>query len=251
MSSAAAKVRNYIKSLDSGTTFTTSHVLKYGSRDAVDNALRRAVRKGLLRRLAAGVFISALNEHNPSAFEIANAKAAAFGKHISTPETVRTESQYANKFLTDGCKSSFNSIHGRLFFSPASPQRLRRASLQDASSQLSKSKDSPAKYGDLLMQPKRHLSYAKQQRGNPFCSDTVQYLPHFVQLPRNKFKTVTNSNKEPPPANFTALAGADTILSALVSLLFPRQARPTRQAAFHHKGSFNSLRFRKRYTAWS
>lgn len=78
-----AKIRRHINNLTTDHLFTTREFLLYGSRAAVDQALSRLVKSGLIQRLARGVFVKA-NPAGPvvSAFEVAKAKAQAFGKQI-------------------------------------------------------------------------------------------------------------------------------------------------------------------------
>jgi hypothetical protein len=125
MSSASSRIRNQIKSLGPGVVFATKQLLCLGTRAAVDHALCRLVGAGAIKRLAAGVFIAvATAAQDPGADEIARVKAAAFNRRIFAQKTVNIGSQTIRKYEIDGCRSSFKSVHGRLFFVPVTAKRL-------------------------------------------------------------------------------------------------------------------------------
>lgn len=118
MPSTASRVRKLLSEIGENVVFTTRHFLKCGTRSGVDHALSRMVNKQQLTRLAAGVFVLATAANGiPPESEIAGAKAQAFGKRI----LVQTAS---DTFRTDGCRSSFVSVHGRLYFVPVSSREL-------------------------------------------------------------------------------------------------------------------------------
>lgn len=74
-------IRRHITRLPRNHIFKTREFLSYGSRTAVDQVLFRMVRSGLIIRLARGVFVRE-GSKIPELFEIARAKAGAFGKQI-------------------------------------------------------------------------------------------------------------------------------------------------------------------------
>jgi hypothetical protein len=123
MASVASMVRSYVDSLGRDVIFATKQLLHCGGRNAIDHALSRLVGQKHVTRLAAGVFVVLSSAEVPSASEIAHKKADAFNKRIF-------ESKVADivqwTFLTNGCRSSFRSIHGRVFFKTASPRRFCR-----------------------------------------------------------------------------------------------------------------------------
>ncbi len=124
MSSVASKVRALARSFAQNVAFTTGQLLCCGTRSAVDTALCRLAKNGVIERLAAGVYryVSSVIE-NPSAFEIAKIKAERFGKRIA--EYARSDfASESLTFNTDGCSSSFNSIYGRLKLKHLSPAKF-------------------------------------------------------------------------------------------------------------------------------
>jgi len=72
-----------INALPDDEIFSTRSMLEYGYRDEVDRALFKLVRTKYIRRLAWGIFIKA-GGREPSAFEVAQVKAEAFGKTLVT-----------------------------------------------------------------------------------------------------------------------------------------------------------------------
>ncbi len=75
-------IRRHIFGLPLGQIFTSRELLSYGRRPAVDQAIARLVRSNVIVRLARGVFVRD-GSPTPSAFEIARAKAEAFGKKLA------------------------------------------------------------------------------------------------------------------------------------------------------------------------
>lgn len=78
-----SRIRRYLVCLDDRQIFTTRDVLDCGTRAAVDQALSRMVKKGILTRLARGVFAKVVEpETKFTVAEVARAKAESFGKRI-------------------------------------------------------------------------------------------------------------------------------------------------------------------------
>jgi hypothetical protein len=79
-------IRAHINRLREDVIFTTRDFLCYGTRSAVDAALHRLIKKDMIIRVARGVFIkwttTALRGDLPTAQEVAQTKARAFGKEI-------------------------------------------------------------------------------------------------------------------------------------------------------------------------
>lgn len=124
--STAGKILQHIVSLGASIIFTTREMLHHGSRSSVDSTLSRLVGKGVIRRLAAGVFVAAKDLLQlPSAFEIAAARAQAFCKRLVKPVMASQLSEDSTTFLTDGCRSSIATVHGRLHFKPVSMRKLK------------------------------------------------------------------------------------------------------------------------------
>jgi len=77
-------IRRFIFMLEKGRLFTTRDCLNFGKRASVDQALCRLVRDGTIVRLARGVFRrNDWNLPHAGAFDVALAKARAFGKTIA------------------------------------------------------------------------------------------------------------------------------------------------------------------------
>jgi hypothetical protein len=84
MVEASVWIFTFVYRLNDGDVFTTRDVLGFGSRAAVDNALKRFVARGLITRLARGVFMRSFGTTRKiSIEEIARVKAAAFKKSVA------------------------------------------------------------------------------------------------------------------------------------------------------------------------
>lgn len=127
MMSTAARVRAIVLNFARNVVFTTGELLACGTRNAVDIELCRLVKSGAIKRLAAGVFanLSSVSEP-PGIVEVARAKAQRFGKRIMC-DTLSSET--VNEFLTDGCTSSFASMHGRIYFWHHAPKSFHNSAL--------------------------------------------------------------------------------------------------------------------------
>lgn len=137
--STAGKIRQFVAQLGADMIFTTESLLRFGTRNAVDLTASRLVKAGMILRLAAGVFVVAGQlSQMPSALSIAEAKAGAFEKVIYAPlSTSRDCEESSTEFLTSGCRTSFQSVHGRLYFKPASLRQLKQTQDAGCSGQIS------------------------------------------------------------------------------------------------------------------
>lgn len=109
----AALIKNHIAKIEDDKPFSTRDFLSYGSRPAVDQALWRLVNAGLIIRVARGLFIKK-DSPIPTIIEVAQAKAAAFGRTIVThgSEAAKSLGLNCNKkneiaYATNGRTSSF------------------------------------------------------------------------------------------------------------------------------------------------
>jgi hypothetical protein len=133
-------VRRFIFNLPEGETFTTRDCLNFGLRSAVDRALSRLVRSGIIRRLARGVFAfdpEGLRQY--SDFEIAKLKAEAFGRKIAKhpsaiagelkidTEDARQQPQDQAIFSTDGHTSKFRVGDRTIHLKRSSTRKMRLA----------------------------------------------------------------------------------------------------------------------------
>lgn len=74
----SAQTKKAVKAMRKGKPFTTRHFLKYGSRAAVDKALSRLVKEGVITRVSRGVFVRPelnkyVGEVPPKPIEVAKA----------------------------------------------------------------------------------------------------------------------------------------------------------------------------------
>jgi hypothetical protein len=148
--STAAFVRGYISQLPKNQLFVTRELLAFGNRDAIDRQLGLLVAKGVIRRMARGVFVRAdLDMVLPAMLDIAKAKARAFGKHLvehgsnlaeefnlkkntaaMTPRQLqrhlKDEQEFkhsAGRFAVLGSSSSFGTYYGRVHFKHVAPKK--------------------------------------------------------------------------------------------------------------------------------
>jgi hypothetical protein len=131
--SATSFIRKMIYGLPEGGTFTTRDCLGYGARAAVDQALSRCVKNGLIRRLARGVFVKDPDQECTfTPIEIATLKAKSFGhtitKHASTIAFelgLKVGDSTEPTFATDGQSSSFRMGDLRIHLKGTAPRKLR------------------------------------------------------------------------------------------------------------------------------
>jgi hypothetical protein len=129
-------IRRHIFSLPEGTVFTTRDFLTYGRRGAVDLALYRLVKSGLIRRLARGVFVrDPFEKMKFSHFEIAKVKAESFGRRITIDPPIQAQwpkldsrqmatTQTEVTFFIDGRTSSFHIGDQVIHLKQISPRKL-------------------------------------------------------------------------------------------------------------------------------
>jgi hypothetical protein len=77
-----ANILMLLAGISKGDIFSTRQFLSCGKRGAVDMAMHRLVKFGLIIRLVPGLFVK-VGSTMPSLEEVSRAKARAFGKHIS------------------------------------------------------------------------------------------------------------------------------------------------------------------------
>jgi Family of unknown function (DUF6088) len=124
MFSAASQIRRYLYNVEEDTLISIRRLLIYGTRRAVDGAVGRLVRAGMLQRVARGLYIKPSGMGVEfSDFEIAEAKARGFGKGVYTHGDVLAAEMGITKpldaavrriFAVEGSASSFNSVNGRI-----------------------------------------------------------------------------------------------------------------------------------------
>ena len=96
----------------------------------MDIELYRLVKNGIIKRLAAGVFMNLVaGIRVPAPVEIARIKAARFGKRIV--ECCNSVSGNDGRiFHTDGTRTSFRTVHGRLHLKHLAPGKFKRQAAQ-------------------------------------------------------------------------------------------------------------------------
>lgn len=134
--SATAFLRKYVAELEEGHIFSTRDVLRFGLRGAVDQAIRRLVKRKTIVRIVRGLFMKTDGSTpKPSVREVAEAKAKAFAKQLWThgmevaqklgiQQLPRTDAN-TYVFATDGASSSFRYGKKRIVFLHVAPRKLR------------------------------------------------------------------------------------------------------------------------------
>jgi hypothetical protein len=129
-------VHRHINSLPLGTLFATRDLLHYGLRCSIDQMMYVMVKAGDLLRLARGIFMKPpMGDFKlPTAFEIAAAKAKAFGKEILTHgidaahamKILESKNSHTT-FSVNGRTTSFWSVHGRIYFEGTNSKDIKKA----------------------------------------------------------------------------------------------------------------------------
>ncbi|MCC7528733.1 MAG: type IV toxin-antitoxin system AbiEi family antitoxin domain-containing protein [Candidatus Melainabacteria bacterium] len=132
---ASAFVRRYVYQLKDGQVFSTREVLHLGSRTSIDQALRDLVKKGMIVRLARGVYRRGDDTLPlPAPLEVATVKATAYGKDLSIhgddllAQLNLSTPQAKSKvliFWVDGGASSFRYGDTKIVFKPASARKIQ------------------------------------------------------------------------------------------------------------------------------
>lgn len=128
MINAAAKIKQFIRTLNSNSIFSSKQLLALGKRETIDSVLCRLVKRGVIVRLAAGIFIVAAGTNElPGTQEIMAVKARNYYKRVLPADhAAKTPSKNPTVFYSDSGKTSFNSVHGRIIFKPLCPAKLHK-----------------------------------------------------------------------------------------------------------------------------
>jgi hypothetical protein len=131
--SAVNFIRRFVFCLPEGEAFTTRDCVAFGLRSAVDRALSRLVKSGIIRRLARGVFArdpDGLRHY--SDFEIARLKAEAFGRKIAKhPSMIAKELGISDEenlepvFSSDGPTTKFRAGDKIIHLKRSSSRKMR------------------------------------------------------------------------------------------------------------------------------
>lgn len=127
-----AQIKRHIANLKPGELFTTRNLLLYGKRGAIDQAVYVLVESDQILRLARGVFMKpALTKRVVTAFEIAQVKAAAFGKQLvshavdaATKLGLTEKGNEAPTYFVNGSSSSFRFGNIVIYLKRASMRKV-------------------------------------------------------------------------------------------------------------------------------
>ena len=115
---AMKQIKRYVSRLPKGKPVSTSVLMKFGTRAAVDQALSRLVKKGVLTRVGRGLYARPkrspyVGEVPPKLMEVVKAKAGKAIVQVNGAESARrlglsTQVPAKAVFLTDGPGRHFN-----------------------------------------------------------------------------------------------------------------------------------------------
>jgi hypothetical protein len=188
-----ARIRENLAAIPEGEPVVSSAFLRYGSRAAVDQALSRLTREGLLSRVARGVYVRPksnefVGEVPPEPFRVAQAIAKAAGTIVEWhgAEAARrlgltTQMPTKPVFLTTG-----------------TPRRLRLGSIQI----------------ELRRAAPRKLYFAGRPAGEALSA--LWYLGRKGVTP----KTINTLRRILPPEEYKALSGARQIMPSWMADAF-------------------------------
>ncbi|MBI4534351.1 MAG: type IV toxin-antitoxin system AbiEi family antitoxin domain-containing protein [Candidatus Melainabacteria bacterium] len=108
-------IKRHIYRLPLDKIFSTREFLIYGSRTAVDQTMSKLVKKGIIIRLARGLFVKeGSNTERITIYDVAKAKAESFGKqiaiwggHLAVKLGLTTDGHYEHTYCVSGSSSSF------------------------------------------------------------------------------------------------------------------------------------------------
>ncbi len=127
-------IRRHINSEPLGTIFSNRDFLQHGLRATVDQALWVMKKRGEILALARGLFMKMPDGdfELPSAKQIAEAKARAFGKEIYTAGAdasrdikISAGNKAKIEFSFNGRSTSFDSVHGRIHFQGTTSKNVK------------------------------------------------------------------------------------------------------------------------------
>ncbi|MBX9723981.1 MAG: type IV toxin-antitoxin system AbiEi family antitoxin domain-containing protein [Candidatus Obscuribacterales bacterium] len=133
----AADIRHHIFSLPEGRMFSSRDFLICATRATVDQTLHRLMERGVIVRVARGVYMrETANGWRPSVDELARFKAKTFSKEIylvasadNDKNTTAETEQFKTTFYCSGGSSSFMYGDNRIYLKGARPGFLFRHAL--------------------------------------------------------------------------------------------------------------------------
>lgn len=128
-----SSIKRFVVSLSFGKLFTTRECLLFGPRNAVDQALSRLVKRGMIVRVARGVFMREGSDVNSiSVLDVARVKAESFGRkiatwsgHVAVELGIVPGAQREETFYVDSSSSSFKFGDVAVHFKKTCPRKLR------------------------------------------------------------------------------------------------------------------------------
>ncbi len=116
------QIRMYVCSLETDQFFSTKDLIGIGKRSTIDNGISRLVNKGLVVRVARGLFVKQGFDLSTLTIDsIVAAKSKAFGREIIP------DPDNPGEFLTNGSSSSFDTILGRVTVRGVCPRKMMLA----------------------------------------------------------------------------------------------------------------------------
>ncbi len=126
----SASIKAKIRNTEDGKLFVSRDFAHLAPRNCIDRNLSELARKGVIVRVARGIFMRNMGEaHKPSVEEVANAKARAFSKRIKFLHSriynngKSADGEYT--FLCDGATTSFRYENSTITFRATTPKRLK------------------------------------------------------------------------------------------------------------------------------
>lgn len=125
MASITSQIKNFVLSHQSGKPISSVSLLKFGRRNTIDKITSVLTKEGFLKRITRGMFVRGDSDTIPGDEEIARTKARIFYKQVER------SSPKSQNFFTTGCRSSYQTVHGRHVMKTMSSKRLLKLQLQN------------------------------------------------------------------------------------------------------------------------
>jgi len=126
----SASIKAKIRNTEDGKLFVSRDFAHLAPRNCIDRNLSDLARKGVIVRVARGIFMRNIGDaYKPTVEEVANAKARAFSRRIKfLHTTIYNNNQNADAeytFLCDGTTTSFRYENSKITFRATTPKRLK------------------------------------------------------------------------------------------------------------------------------
>jgi len=148
-----------------------------------------------MQRVACGIYcLSHSDIRSSSALDIIATKAKAFSKRIfGNSHTDMSHQGNSNEFFTDGCRSSFNSPFGRLYFRPLS-QKKAEALFQEQNK--CQNVNAPRKASAAEKRDCTPIAPFAHPEGTAIDADTLSWLLILTKQLLEKFATINTSEQK-------------------------------------------------------